>query len=181
MEAHEVNEFANQMKEAGEGEASLKTISLAISILAVIVAMVSVIGHRTHTEAILTQSRAADQWNEYQAQKIRMNSLSVTVDQMDLQTSLSAAAIAKREEYKAHIEKWRNDLAREQQVAETFERQVERAEHRAARYDLGEALLQIAVVLCSITLFTRTRAYFLLGLAMGAVGILVAGSALLVH
>lgn len=181
MEAHEVNEFAKQMKEAGEGGESLKTISLAISILAVIVAMVSVIGHRTHTEAILTQSRAADQWNEYQAQKIRMNSLSVTVDQMDLQTSLSAAAVAKRQEYKAHIEKWRADLAREQQIAEAFERQVEHTEHRAARYDLGEALLQIAVVLCSITLFTRTRAYFLLGLAMGAVGILVAGSALLVH
>lgn len=181
MEAHEVNEFANQMKESGEGEESLKTISLAISILAVIVAMVSVIGHRTHTEAILMQSRAADQWNEYQAQKIRMNNLSVTVDQMDLQTSLSAAAGAKREEYKAHIKKWVSDLAKEQETAEIYEHQVEHAEHRAARYDLGEALLQIAVVLCSITLFTRTRAYFLTGLALGVIGILVACSALIVH
>lgn len=182
MEAHEVQEFANQMKESGEAQGeSLKVISLAISILAVIVAMVTVIGHRTHTEAILMQSRAADQWNEYQAQKIRMNNLSVTVDLMDLQPSLSAAARVKHEEYKAHIEKWRSDLAREQKTAETFEHQVERAEHRASRYDLGEALLQIAVVLCSITLFTRNRAYFLLGLAIGVGGIVVAGSALLVH
>jgi hypothetical protein len=182
MEAHEVNEFANQMKEAAEGEGeSLKTISLAISILAVLVAMVTVLGHRSHTEAILMQSRAADQWNEYQAQKIRMNNLSVTVDMMNLQPSLSVAAAAKREEYKAHIEKWKVDLAEEQKKAQEFEREVTHAEAKAARFDLGEALLQIGVVLCSITLFTRTRAYFLLGLALGIAGIITAVSTVLVH
>src|ERR1700675_1588274 len=107
MEAHEVNEFANQMKEAAEGEGeSLKTISLAISILAVLVAMVTVLGHRSHTEAILMQSRAADQWNEYQAQKIRMDNLSVDVDLLALQPSKDASAVAaKTKEYQAHIEK----------------------------------------------------------------------------
>jgi hypothetical protein len=182
MEAHEVHEFANQMKESGEsGGESLKVISLAISILAVLVAMVTVLGHRSHTEAILMQSRAADQWNEYQAQKIRMNNLSVTVDQMDLQPSLSTAASAKREEYKTHIEKWKTELVDDQKKAEDFEQKVEHAEAKAFRFDLGEALLQIAVVLSSITLFTRNRAYFLLGLALGAVGIVIAGSAVLLH
>lgn len=182
MEAHEIHEFVNQMKEAGaEGEASLRNISLAISILAVLVAMVTVLGHRSHTEAILMQTRAADQWNEYEAQKIRMNSLSVTVDMMTLQPSLSAAATVKLAEYKAHIQKWSSELTKEQAIAGDFEREVEHAESKALRYDLGEALLQISVVLCSITLFTRKRAYFLLGLGIGAIGILVAASAFLVH
>lgn len=181
MEAHEIHEFAEQMKESGEAKESLTTISLAISILAVIVAMVSVAGHRAHTEAILMQSRAADQWNEYQAQKIRMDNLSVVVDQMNLQPTLSAAATIKLKQYETHIEKWHADLAREQQIAENYEHEVEHAEKRAARYDLGEALLQIGVVLCSITLFTRTRAYFLMGLTLGGLGILVAVSALFVH
>jgi CHASE2 domain-containing sensor protein len=184
MEAHEVQEFANQMKESAEGEGgreSLKTISLAISILAVLVALVTVLGHRSHTEAILMQSRAADQWNEYQAQKIRMSNLVVTVDQMDLQPSLSAAAAAKRDEYKAHVEKWKNDLANDMEKAEHFEHGVEYAEAKAIRYDLGEALLQIAVVLCSVTLFTRKHSYFMFGLAIGVAGMLGAGSALLVH
>ena len=45
MEADEVQEFANQMKESGEaGKESLKNISLGISILAVLVAMVTVLG-----------------------------------------------------------------------------------------------------------------------------------------
>ena len=183
MEAHEVQEFAHQMKESGEGEGeSLKVISLAISILAVLVAMVTVLGHRTHTEAILMQSRAADQWNEYQAQKIRMNNLSVTVDLLSILPTVDPAATnTKREEYKAHIEKWKAEIAEEQKKAGEFDREVTHAEAKAARYDLGEALLQIAVVLCSITLFTRNRAYFLLGLGIGVVGLIVAASALVVH
>ncbi len=183
MEANEVQEFANQMKESGEsGEESLKTISLGISILAVLVAMVTVLGHRTHTEAVLMQSRAGDQWNEYQAKKIRMDNLSVTLDLLGIEPNTNAAvASAKTAEYKAHIEKWKSDLAEEQEKARDFEREVNRAEAKASRYDLGEALLQIAVVLCSITLFTRKRAYFLLGLTLGVAGIVVAISAFLVH
>jgi hypothetical protein len=181
MEADEVHEFANQMKEAGEGGESLRSISLGISILAVLVALVTVLGHRTHTEAILMQSRAGDQWNEYQAKKIRMDNLSVDMDLLALQPSTDTAAVAaKTKEYQAHIEKWKADLAEEQVKAREFEREVTLAEAKAARYDLGEALLQMAVVLCSITLFTRNRAYFLLGLALGAAGIVIAFSALLV-
>ena len=51
------------MKEGGEE--SLTSISLAISILAVLVAMVTVLGHRAHTEAVLLQARSGDQWNLY--------------------------------------------------------------------------------------------------------------------
>jgi hypothetical protein len=182
MEANEVQEFANEMKESGEGGESLKSISLGISILAVLVAMVTVLGHRSHTEAVLMQSRAGDQWNEYQAKKIRMDNLSVTVDLLTMEPTNNAAITnAKTDEYKAHIEKWKSDLAEEQEKARDFEKEVTHAEAQAARYDLGEALLQISVVLCSITLFTRKRAYFLLGLTLGVVGIVVASSALMVH
>src|SRR5271163_3968963 len=106
MEADEVHEFAKQMKESGEeGGESLRSISLGISILAVLVAMVTVLGHRTHTEAVLMQSRAGDQWNEYQAKKIRMDNLSVDVDLLALQPSVNAAATdTKRREYEAHID-----------------------------------------------------------------------------
>jgi hypothetical protein len=182
MEADEVQEFANQMKESAEGGEPLTRISLGISILAVLVAMVTVLGHRSHTEAVLMQSRAGDQWNLYQAKKIRMDNLSVTLDLLTMQpTNNQAATSAKAEEYKTHIEKWKTDLAEEQEKARDFEKEVNHAEAQAARYDLGEALLQIAVVLCSITLFTRRRAYFMLGLTLGVAGIVVAISGLLVH
>ncbi len=167
-----MHEFTKQMKEAAEG--SLTGIALAISILAVLVAMVTVLSHRSHTEAVLMQSRAGDQWNEYQAKKIRSENLSNVVDQLALQPVTDAAAAAKkRAEYQAHLAKWVGDLAEEQKAARELEAEVQRAEHKAARFDLGEALLQIAVVLSSVTLLTRQRLYFFLGLALGAAGLVV--------
>lgn len=175
-----MQEFSKQMKEGGEE--SLTTISLAISILAVLVAMVTVLGHRTHTEAVLMQGKATDTWNEYQAKKIRMESLEVVMDQMALQPTVDAkASAAKLVEYKAHIAKWTGDLKEGQDTAKEYEAEVKVAEAKAVRFDLGEALLQISVVLSSITLFTRRRSFFFGGLALGVVGIVVAGSAWLVR
>ena len=182
MEPTEIQEFSNQMKEAGEHGESLQSISLAISILAVLVAAITVLGHRSHTEAILMQTRAADQWNLYQAKKIRMDNLTSIVEILSLQPSINPQTTAtKIEEGKAHIEKWKTDLTEEQNAATEFERKVADAEAHADRYDLGEALLQIAVVLSSITLFTRNRSYFALGLAIGLIGLLVAASAVFIH
>lgn len=185
MEPTEIQEFSNRLKESGkhgdEGE-SLTRISLAISILAVLVAMVTVLGHRSHTEAVLSQSRAGDQWNEYQAKKIRSDQVAVAMDLLALQPSSNPGAVEKKmESYREHQTKWKDELAEEQKQAKEFESEVTHAEHQAGRYDLGEALLQISVVLCSITLFTRRRLYFFLGLSIGTAGLLIAASALLVH
>ena len=184
MEPTEIQEFSNHLKEAGEGhgkEESLTSISLAISILAVLVAMVTVLGHRTHTAAVLEQARANDQWSEYQGLKIRSDNTLVAIDLLQLQPTSNPAAVEKKiEEYRAHLDKWKDGLKEGQQKARELEAEVTHAEAQASRYDLGEALLQISVVLCSVTLFTRRRLYFFLGLGIGALGILFAVSALLV-
>jgi hypothetical protein len=179
MEPTEMQEFAKQVQEGGEE--SLTSISLAISILAVFVAMITVVGHRSHTEAVLMQSKAGDQWNLYEAKKIRQDSLLVVIDQMTLQPTVDAkATAAKLVEYKAHIAKWTQDLKEEQDKALEYQAEVDKAERQAERFDLGEALLQISVVLSSITLFTRRRSYFIGGLCIGIVGLLIAASAWLV-
>ena len=178
MEANEIQEFSNNLKESAEaGGESLTNISLAISILAVLVAMVTVLGHRTHTEAVLAQSRAGDQWNQYQAKKIRSDETAVAMDIMRLQSGAAPAVLeAKLAQYSAKIDKWKTDLAEEEDHAHELEKEVGVAEHKAGRFDLGEALLQIAVVLCSITLFTRRKLYFYLGLSLGVLGLLVAAT-----
>ena len=55
------------------------------------------------------------------------------------------------------------------------------AEAKAVRFDLGEALLEISVVLSSITLLTRRRSFFVGGLSLGVVGVAIAASAWLVR
>jgi len=180
MEPTEVDEFVKEVREGGEG--GMRQVSLVISVLAVLVAMVTVLGHRTHTEAVLMQTRAADQWNLYQAKKIRQGQVATAADLLSLQPSSNGAAVQKKlSDYKSHMQKWDTELAEEQSKAEDLEHKVDHAERRADRYDLGEALLQIAVVLSSITLLTRQKAYFLLGSLLGLAGLLLAASALLIH
>lgn len=175
-----MNEYSKEMKEAGES--GMRHVSLAISVLAVLVAMVTVLGHRTHTEAVLTQTRAADQWNLYQAKKIRQEQVSTTTDLLSLQPSSNDAAVQKKlAEYRSHMEKWNGEIAEEQEKAQDLEHDVGHAERRADRYDLGEALLEIAVVMSSITLLTRQKGYFYFGLLLGLTGLLAAASALLIH
>ena len=176
MEPTEMQEFAKQVKEGGEE--SLTNISLAISILAVLVAMVTVLGHRTHTEAVLAQARATDEWNLYEAKKIRQDNLGVVIDQMALAPTTDAkATAAKIAEYKAHMAKWSEDLKEESDQAKEYQAKVAEAEKKATRFDIGEALLQIAVVLSSITLFTRRKSFFYGGLALGVAGVIVAAAA----
>ena len=180
MEPTEIREFSEQMQEAGE--ASMTHVSLAISVLAVLVAMVTVLGHRQHTEAVLMQSRATDQWNQYQAHKIRAQQVGVAGDLLALSPGSGSAAVqAKMSEYRAHLKKWTEELKTDQEKALELEAEVAVAERKAGRFDLGEALLQIAVVLASITLLTRHWRYVVVALVLGSAGLLVAASALVVH
>ena len=178
-----MQEFSNQLKEAGESkEESILTISLAISILAVLVALVTVLGHHVGGEAVLAQSRADDTWNQYQAKRIRSDQASVAVDLLSLQPSANAVAVqAKIAEYQAHLEKWKGDLTTTEEHARELEAEVTHSELQANRLEIGEALLQIAVVLCSITLFTRRKLFFFSGVGLGVLGLVVAATALLVH
>ena len=185
MEPTEIHEFTEHLKEAGEsiaGKNSIFAVSFSISVLAVLVALVTVLGHRTHTEAVLLQARASDQWNLYQAKKIRQTDVGLTSDILSVLAVSDASAAAKKlSEYASHEAKWDKDLAEEQAKARDLEKEVELAEHRATRFDIGEALLQIAVVLASVTLLTRSRAYWLMGLFFGLVGIGFAASTALLH
>lgn len=181
MEPQDMQEFSKQIQEANEGSESLKTISLAISILAVLVAMVTVLGHRSHTDAILSQSHAGDTWTQYGEKKVRYDQTDGNADLLSLQPNSNNEKVeAKLAEYRARQEKLKNELEELMKQAHEYEAEVKHGEAQATRYDLGEALLQIGVVLCSITLFTRRHKYFLLGLTIGVAGIVCAAMALAV-
>ena len=70
------------------------------------------------------------------------------------------------------------DLKDEQEKAEVLEAKVEQAEARANRFDLGEALLEIGLVITSVTLLTRSRVYWYLGIVFSIAGIASAASVL---
>jgi hypothetical protein len=63
--------------------------------------------------------------------------------------------------------------------AEALEAKVEQAEARADRFDLAEALLEIGLVITSVTLLTHRRIYWHFGMIFALGGIVSALSVLL--
>ena len=178
MEANEVQEL-QEHAEHGSHESAMRPVAFTMSVLAVLVAITTVLGHRTHTEAVLNQNKATDKWNEYQAHKIRSNNTALASD------LLSAVAISDKDaaqkitkSYADHQAKWADDLKKAKDEADALETEVAYAEARADRYDLSEALLEIGLVITSVTLLTRSRIYWYLGIAFSALGILSAISVL---
>src|SRR5579863_7025189 len=81
-------------------------VSVTISILAVLVAAVTLLGHRSHTEEILLQTQATDQWAYYQAKNIRRSNVQTAAD------LLSAVAPQDKEKAEALREKYMKEVER---------------------------------------------------------------------
>jgi hypothetical protein len=181
MEANEAGELQEHAEHAAH-QASSRPVAFTMSVLAVLVAIITVLGHRTHTEAVLRQNQATDQWNLYQAKKIRASDTQLAADLLSVMSVSDAKAAEKiAKSYADHQAKWGDDLKEEQEKAEGLEKQVEQAEVRADRFDLSEALLEIALVTSSITLLTKNRLYWLIGLVFGLGGILASASVFLLQ
>ncbi|HEY6848611.1 MAG TPA: DUF4337 domain-containing protein [Terracidiphilus sp.] len=173
MEANEVQELKEHAEQGGER--AMRPVAFTMSVVAVLVAITTVLGHRTHTEAVLDQNKATDQWNFYQAKKIRANDTQLAADLLSvvaLADKDAAANITKS--YADHQAKWADDLKQEQQKAEALETTVGRAEVRANRFDLSEALLEIGLVISSVTLLTRAKPYWYLGILFSLGGVVSA-------
>ena len=70
MESEELSEL-HEHAEHAKHDPTLAPISLTMAILAVLVAVVTLLGHRAHTEEVVLQAQSSDQWAYYQAKNIR--------------------------------------------------------------------------------------------------------------
>jgi hypothetical protein len=161
--------------EHGREIPSLAPISVTMAILAVCVAVVSLLGHRMHTEELLTQNRATDQWAYYQAKNIRRHNYEMGMDLLALiEFKDKAQADRVREKYHGEAERYTKEQAEIEEQAKEFENESARAQRKADRYDLGEVFFEIALVITSLALLTRNRLFWLRGILGGLAGLGIA-------
>jgi hypothetical protein len=160
----------------------LVPVSVTISILAVLIAAVTLLGHRAHTEELLLQSQATDQWAYYQAKNIRLHE---TQGIADLLTALVAQdkekAALLRENYLQEVKRYEGDKNDIGGKAKELEKERDLVSRRADRFDGGEALLEVGLVICSITLLTKRRAFWFGGMLIGLAGVGLATTGFLLH
>jgi uncharacterized protein DUF4337 len=157
-------------------------VAITISILAVLVAMATLMGHRSSIEVVLLQTQASDQWAFYQAKNIRLHEMQSVADMLGVLTPVQKEkAEALREKYQKEIERYEKDKDQISEKAKEFENERGVHTRREDRFDAGEVVLEIALIICSLTLLTKRKAFWYSGIAIGVVGFVVGLSGFLVR
>ena len=168
--------------EHGRENPSLAPISVTMAILAVCVAVVSLLGHRSHTEEIVAQARASDQWSYYQAKNIRRHNYEMGVDLLSLVEFKDKAQADKvREKYQKEAERYTKEQAEIEEQAKDLEKESALGQRKADRFDLGEVFLEIALVVSSLALLSRKSIFWYIGIVSGLAGLGVAATGFLLH
>ena len=177
----ELQELQEHAEHAHENP-TLAPVSLTMAVLAVLVAVVTLLGHRAHTEEVVLQAKASDQWAYYQAKNIRQHEDELFVDLSGAVSSKDAGGMDKfRDKYTQDGERYKHDKAEIQDEARKLETEVAMERNRADRYDLAEVFLEIGLVITSITLLSGRRIFWYLGMLFGVVGVVVAATAAMIH
>jgi hypothetical protein len=179
--ADELQELREQAEKARE-DRSLAAVSLTMAVLAVFVAVVSLLGHRAHTEEVVLQAKSSDQWAYYQAKNIREHEDELFGDLSAVVASSDAAAMAKfREKAGQEAERYKHDKEEIQAEALKLEQEVATERNRADLFDLAEVFLEIGLVVTSITLLSGRRIFWHVGIVLSVVGVAVAVIGAIAH
>jgi hypothetical protein len=177
-ELQELHEHAEHAREHPD----LAPVTLTMAVLAVLVATVSLLGHRTHTEEIILQNKVTDQWSYYQAKNIRLHTDELFADLAGVVTSKDAEAATKlQEKVRTEADRYKDEKKELETKAHELEQEFAVTHRKADRFDLSEVFMEIALVITSITLLSGRRLFWHLGLLLAAAGVFLAASALIVH
>ena len=147
-------------------------VSMTMSILAVLVAVATLFGHRAHTEELLLQAQATDQWAYYQAKNIRLHEMQSMVDLLNVVTTQDKEKTELlREKYQKEVQRYTSDKDTISDKAKEQEHERDLLRAKADRFDAGEGILEIALVICSLTLLTDKKFFWYAAMLIGAVGI----------
>lgn len=155
-------------------------VGIFAAILAVALAVVTIASHRTHTAAIMHQSRSNDAWSHYQSTRVKYHNLELGENLLSVLDARNSPADKMRADYTAQKKKYDAQAKDIQESAQALSEQAESDEHRALRFDIGEGLLEIGLVLTSLYFIARKKMFPALGAAAAAIGGIVALTGLLI-
>jgi len=144
------------------------------AILAVLLAIVTIESHRTHTAAIIHKSTANDEWAHYQAVRVKFHNLELGQNLLGVLGAKGEAAERMAADYTGQMKKYDEQGKDIQGKAQSLEERTESDERRALRYDIGEGLLEIGLVLTSLYFISKKKFFPAMGIVAGVIGVVVA-------
>ncbi|HWG31154.1 MAG TPA: DUF4337 domain-containing protein [Steroidobacteraceae bacterium] len=157
-----------------------RRVGVAVGVIGIVLAVVTIGSHRAHTAAVITRTEANDQWSFYQAKKLREHLVEVSAELAGALTADPARVQGLVEQLRSERTRYAHDAEGIEADAKAKESATEREEHRALRLDMGEGFLELGLVLSSLYFLSRRRFFPLIGgvaaivgAALGIAGLLV--------
>jgi len=168
--------------EASHGNRSAKLIGLLISVLALFLAVSEMLGKSAQTHALALNIEASDTWNFFQAKTIRQTMLRTNMEGMKLQADVSKPEVEKQmTAWQASIDRWESEPSTNEGRKELIKKAKEIEAKRDGyleqyhAYEFASLLIQLGIVLSSVTLLTS-----IMWFSAGSIGLGIAGLAVLV-
>jgi hypothetical protein len=175
---------ANELTELNEGPGHKSRTALTISILAMVLAISNLGGSNAMKESTQENILASNAYSFYQAKTVRQTALKIAATDLELQLArepqMPAAVkelhLKKIEDYKKTIERYESEpetkegkkelLAR----AKDHEHERDHAMRQDPWFDYAEGMLQIAIVLLSVSIIGGIAVFYWVGSLLGALG-----------
>ncbi len=161
--------------EGHESDPFGQRIGVLAAIIAVFLAAVTIMSHRSHTDAVIYKTEANDKWAFFQAKSIKRAQYDIAARV----SSQSGSGLV--EEFKKESERYKREDEEIQKEAQEKEAETGLAERRALRYDVGEGLLELGLVLCSLYFISKKKLFPAVGIVSAGAGVLIAATALFLH
>jgi Domain of unknown function (DUF4337) len=144
-----------ELKPEHADDPNTRMVGILVGVVGILLSVVTIASHRAHTQAVITRTESNDLWAYYQAKKIRENTDDVAVTllhSLEPDAAKTATAIQKLE---AGREKYADDAEHLKKEAEAKDKEQTVEEARALKFDIGEGLLELGLVLCSLYFLAR--------------------------
>jgi hypothetical protein len=161
--------------EGGHGEDPLgKKVGVLAATFAVALAVVTILSHRAHTEGVMAKAEENDEWGYYQAERLKAHNAELGHTILSVLAGKNEVAekeLSKFEEKKKGYEEKSKEI---QEKAKHLQEKVEHVEKKALYFDLGEGLLEIALVMSSLYFIAKKKLFPTIGVLAGLGGAVAA-------
>ena len=181
------DEAAELMEKDRESDRFKQRAAVAIAVFAMVLAICGLGGSNAGKEAVNNNILASNYFNFYQAKNMRQTALTLASDEIELgRLSDPALPEANRQalqkklgDYKATIERYESDPKTNEGkkellvLAKQHEQMRDHALKQDPYFDYAEALLQIAIVLISVSIIASLPWLAFFGGTVGLIGVLL--------
>ncbi len=160
-----------------------RRVALTTSIFAVILAIASLGGNNASKELLLAQQQASDQWAFYQSKSIKehqthIRRIEIEMDLAERGPKMSAETRKRTEALLAQVteeeKRYRSEKAEIEKEAKEREHERDLNRVKDPYFDFAEVLLQIAIVMASVSILSDIPVIFHFSLAMASIGTFLA-------